>query len=115
MLLFYLLLLAATVMLARSLIKSARRLLQTFEEQPNRPQIGGLILAGCLLFISGIGWLLLAFVTAGAVLHELSPSGPAPYVLLPWFIGLVLQVIPQEFANKILTIIRKEDPLKDSV
>lgn len=115
MLLFYLILAAATVMLARSLTKSVRRLLQTFEEQPNRPQTGGLILAGCLLLISGVGWLLLAFVTAGAVLHELSPSGPAPYVLLPWFIGLVLQVIPQELANKVLAIIRKEDPLKESL
>lgn len=72
------------------------------------------MLCSLLLFVAGVGWLLVAFVTAGAVLYELSPTGPAPFVLLPWALGLVLQVIPQEMANKILILIRKEDPLKDS-
>jgi len=107
---FTLVMLAITVVVLRPLIDSWRKLITTFKIIGGAPKTVTLWIAGCLLCVAAFGWLLMAFAVSGDLLHTLSPSGPAPFVLLPWFIGLCLYGLPAEFAHKLLIIVRGEDP-----
>ena len=110
---FTLIMIAVTAVVLRPLINSWRKLISTVAKSQSGLKTATLLLAGLLLSIAAFGWLLMAYVLAQAVWHAMGSSGPAPFVLLPWFIGLCLYGIPAEFANKLLVIIRGEDPLKD--
>ncbi len=111
--LFTAIMIGITVGLLRPHKVAWQKLITTIQQHPGKLKTPTTLLAGFLLVIASIGWILMAFVSLSALWHEISPSGPAPYVLLPWFIGLCLYGIPAEIARNLLVIVRGEDPLKD--
>ena len=107
----YLVLGAITALLCRSLLKTWRRCYKTYYQYPGRAQATGLTIAAILLVIASLGCLFMGLTLASALLSHLNPSSPAPYVLLPWGIGLVVAGIPSWAAEVIINWIRKDERL----
>ena len=108
---FYLVLGAVTALLLRSLLKSWRRCYRTYYEYPGQAQHFGTLCSGLLLAVASLGWLFMGLTVLSAIFSSLNPSSPAPYIILPWFIGLVLMGIPLSIAEGILNWIRKDERL----
>ncbi len=104
-----LILAAITALLGRSLLKSAPRYRQALLQTEHRMRLAGLLFSCLLLVIGILGWAFTVFIILNGIVQTLSPSSPAPFILLPWFIGMCVTVFPWQFAEMILNILHKDD------
>ncbi len=62
-----------------------------------------------MLHLIGIAaWLVMALTTLGAIGDQLSPGGPAPYFLMPWFTGFFILGIANFFAESLDALVRRD-------
>lgn len=98
----------ACLALLRWLVNSCRVHWKTWHFEPNLVQTILLVISGVLHLIAIAAWLLMALTTLGAVTHQLSPGGPAPYFLMPWFTGLFILGVANFFAESLDALVRRD-------
>lgn len=104
------LLIGITALLFRPLKRTASNCLDVFNDKASLNKFQNIlsIVASVLTAIAGLSWVMTILYLLIALLRSISP-GPEPYVLLPWFIGIVATSIPWFFADSLFGLIRKDD------
>ncbi len=105
-----LLLIGITALYYKPLKKTLIRCLDTRDDKVLSKKITRFlyVIAAVLLALACLSWVATLLYLLGALLQSITP-GPEPFVLLPWFIGVVITTLLWFFADGLLNIIRKDE------